>query len=157
MIIGFPPCTDLSVAGAKHFENKARRNPNFQSDAMHMFRAPERIAAGKTYMIENPISTASSLWRKPNFVFNPYDYGGYLPEDDKHPEFPEYIAPRDAYPKKTCLWTSEDFKMPPTKWVQWDVLSTQFLKLGGKSQKTKNIRSASPRGFFIALAEQLAR
>lgn len=106
-------------------------------------------------MIENPRSVASTLWRKPNFSFEPYDYGGYLPADDVHPEYPEYIQPRDAYPKTTYLWTSEDFTMPLTKWVQWDVLSKQFLKLGGKSQKTKNIRSASPRGFFVALAEHI--
>lgn len=156
MVIGFPPCTDLAVSGAMHFETKARANPNFQQEAIYMLRAPERIAAGKTaYMIENPISRASTLWRKPNFTFIPADYGGYLPEDDMHPEFPEYIAPRDAYPKKTCLWTSDDFTMPPTRWVQWDALSQQFLKLGGKSKKTKNIRSASPRGFFVALAQHL--
>lgn len=155
MVIGFPPCTDLSVAGAKHFEAKARVNPNFQAEAIHLLRAPERIAGSTTFMIENPTSMASTLWRKPNFIFNPYDYGGYLPEDDVHPEFPDFIAPRDAYPKKTCLWTSDDFTMPPMRWVQWDALSQQFLKLGGKSQKTKNICSASPRGFFVALAQHL--
>ena len=29
--------------------------------------------------------------------------------------------------------------------------STQHLKLGGKSQRTKDIRSATPRGFAIAV------
>lgn len=31
--------------------------------------------------------------------------------------------------------------------------STQHLKLGGKSQRTKDIRSATPRGFAIAVYE----
>ena len=31
--------------------------------------------------------------------------------------------------------------------------STQHLKLGGKSQRTKDIRSATPRGFAIAIYE----
>lgn len=157
LVIGFPPCTDLAVSGAAHFYNKARKNPNFQQEAIHMFQSPARIAGNTMYMIENPTSMAATLWRPWNFSFHPYEYGGYLPEDDVHPEFPEYIQPRDAYPKKTCLWTSDDFTMPPQKWVEWDVLSKQHLKLGGKSMKTKNIRSASPRGFFVALAEHLLK
>ena len=32
-----------------------------------------------------------------------------------------------------------------------DGYSTQHLKLGGKSQRTKDIRSATPRGFAIAV------
>ncbi|UYE91815.1 hypothetical protein [Escherichia phage LHE71] len=64
-----------------------------------------------------------------------------------------YIAPRDAYPKKTCLWTSDDFVMPKRKPVRLpDGYSAQQNKLGGKSAKTKLIRSLSPRGFFKAIA-----
>lgn len=157
LVIGFPPCTDLAVSGAAHFENKARANSNFQQEAVYLAQSVERIANGTTYMLENPRSRLATLWRPANFHFEPYEYGGYLPEDDTHPEYPEYIQPRDAYPKTTYLWTSDDFTMPPQKWVQWDALSKQHLSLGGKSQKTKNIRSASPRGFFIALAEHVLK
>lgn len=155
LVIGFPPCTDLAVSGAMHFDKKAWIDPDFQQKALHLFRSPERIAGRTTFMIENPVSRVSSLWRKPNFTFHPWEYGGYLPEDDVHPEFPEYIFPRDAYPKKTCLWTSDNFTMPPQKWVPMYVASNAHLKLGGKSQKTKNIHAASPRGFFVALAQHL--
>ena len=60
----------------------------------------------------------------------------------------------DAYPKKTCLWTGNGFTMPWTDPVQpEDGHSRQHLKLGGKSAKTKNIRSATPRGFARAVYE----
>ena len=79
---------------------------------------------------------------------------GNLPEDDVHPTYPEYIKPRDAYPKKTCIWASDDFVMPGKKYVEVDEgYSEQHKKLGGKSLKTKNIRSATPRGFAQAVFE----
>jgi hypothetical protein len=93
------------------------------------------------------------MWRKPDYYFDPCDYGGYLPEDDQHPLWPDYIAPRDAYTKKTSLWTGGSFKMPEKRQVEplSPGASQQYRKLGGKSQKTKNIRSATPRGFAKAL------
>ena len=95
----------------------------------------------------------STLWRKPNYSFHPYEYGGYIdPEHAEHPKWPDYIAPMDAYPKKTCLWTSDDFTMPvPSPVYPEKGHSRQHLKLGGKSMKTKNIRSATPRGFAQAV------
>lgn len=153
-IFGFPPCTDMAVSGAKHFRSKAMLNPNFQHEAVHLARSVERIGeqAGVPWALENPVSVLASLWRKGNFSFHPCNYGGYLPLDDVHPEYPQYIKPRDAYPKRTHIWCSKDFKIPDMKLVTPSPgLSTQHLKLGGKSAKTKRIRSASPRGFFIGL------
>ncbi len=153
--MAFPPCTDLAVSGARHFASKRERDPLFQEKAVATARIASNIgdALGVTYIIENPVSVLSSAWRKPNHSFNPWEYGGYLPENDAHPWFPMYIAPRDAYPKKTCLWTSDDFVMPEKKPVNLpDGYSTQQNKLGGKSAKTKLIRSLSPRGFFKAIA-----
>lgn len=159
LVIGMPPCTDLAVSGAKHFERKAWIDPNFQKKAMSLFRSPERIANGKTpFVIENPKSMASTFWRKPNAIIHPFEYGGYLPEDDKHPDWPEYIYPRDAYPKETMLWFGNGFELPAKKRIeQQSIYSGTFKKLGGKSEKTKEIRSASPRGFFVALAENLLK
>jgi hypothetical protein len=107
------------------------------------------------YFIENPVSVLATKWRKPNYTFHPYLYGGYIPqEESEHPEWPQYIAPRDAYPKKTCLWTGNSFVMPDFKPVTVeDGYARQHLKLGGKSMKTKNIRSATPRGFARAVYE----
>jgi len=154
MVCGFPPCTDLAVSGARHFENKRERDPHFQAKAALVAEQCKVIGSisGAPWFFENPVSVLSSIMRKPDHIFNPYEYGGYLPEDDRHPLWPEYIAPRDAYPKRTCLWTGGGFRMPEKRPVAVpDGYSTQHKKLGGKSQKTKNIRSATPRGFARAV------
>lgn len=154
IVLAFPPCTDLAVSGSKHFQAKQRANPNYRREAMALVYVARDLseALQAPYAIENPVSVISSEWRKPDHVFHPWEYGGYLPFNDIHPIYPEYIAPRDAYPKKTCYWTGCGFVMPPKLSV--DVApgySTQFKKLGGKSEKTKRIRSASPRGIARAI------
>ena len=158
LVFGMPPCTDLTSTGAKHFRAKAAVDPDFQIKAVHVVRSVERIgvAAGVPWAIENPFGVITSFWRKWNFRFEPWEYGGYLPEDDRHPLWPKYIAPRDAYPKRTGLWTGNKFtlpkKLPITPERGW---ARQVRLLGGKGAFTKTVRSASPRGFFRALAISL--
>ncbi|ATN94145.1 DNA methyltransferase [Shigella phage vB_SflS-ISF001] len=155
LIRAFPQCTDLAVSGAGHFVRKRERDPLFQEKAVATAGIAANIgdSLGVTYIFENPVSVLSSAWRKPNHSFNPWEYGGYLPENDAHPKFPMYIAPRDRYPKKTCLWTSDDFVTPEKKKVSLpDGYSTHHSKQGSKSVKTKLIRSLSQRGFFPAIA-----
>ena len=155
--MAFPVCTDMAVSGAAHFARKAEADPLFQDKAVTyaMWCAELFEDLRVPYFIENPVSVLATKWRKPDHRFQPYEYGGYIPDDQaEHPRWPEYIAARDAYPKKTCLWTGGGFTMPEPKPV--DVVggySTQHLKLGGKSQRTKDIRSATPRGFAIAIYE----
>lgn len=149
IIFSFPPCTDLAVSGASRFKSKLAANPLYREQAMQLVYVAADIAKvlDCEYMIENPVSVISTEWRKPDYIFQPYEYGGYLSEDDVHPIWPEYIVPRDAYNKRTCLWTSKDFTMPPKLPVEPLVKdSAQYMKLGGKSQRTKDIRSATPRG-----------
>ena len=96
-------------------------------------------AFGCAWAAENPVSVLATLWRKPNYSFHPYEYGGYLPENDEHPMYPDFIKPRDAYPKKTCIWSGNGFVMPKKNPVEVESgYSDQFKKLGGKSLKTKN-------------------
>ena len=155
--MAFPVCTDLAVSGAAHFKAKAERDPEFQIKASNHARWCASLfdALGVPYFIENPVSRLSTLWRKPNYTFHPYEYGEYIPDAEaEHPRWPDYIAPKDAYTKKTCLWTGGNFRMPhrlPT--CKPTGYSTQHLKLGGKSQRTKDIRSATPRGFARAVYE----
>ena len=150
LVFSFTDCTDLAVSGAAHFEKKRKKNPRFQKEAMDLFMVGPEIAdeCDVPYMVENPVSCAATLWRKPDYYFDPHHYGGYLPEDDVHPLWPEYIAPRDAYPKYTCIWAGNGFVMPQRKPVNCPPgYSDQNNKLGGKSERTKMIRSATPRGF----------
>ncbi|WWD10999.1 DNA methyltransferase [Escherichia phage Phagiculus] len=154
LIIAFPPCTDLAVSGSRHFKSKGEKDPDFQRKAVSTCRIAEYIANhfNAPYMIENPVSVLSSMWRRPNHTFHPCDFGGYLDEDDKHPFFPEIIPGRDTYNKKTCLWTGNGFVMPEDKMVNANSSDNPgWAKLGGKSARTKMIRSLTPRGFAKAL------
>lgn len=144
IMFSFSPCDDLTVSGAKHFESKLAADPDCQALATRRAKLIENIAndIGCIWMHENPVSILSSTWREADFSFNPSDYGGYLPADDIHPRWPEYIAPRDAYPKHTMIRCGNGFIEPMRKPVDcppgW---SAQ------KSRKTKQIRSETPRGF----------
>jgi hypothetical protein len=155
--MAFPVCTDMAVSGAAHFKRKAEADPLFQIKAVsHAMRCGELFdALGVPYFVENPVSVLATKWRKPDHSFHPYEYGEYLSDAEAvHPRWPDYIADRDAYTKKTCLWTGNGFRMPtkiPT--CKPTGYSTQHLKLGGKSQRTKDIRSATPRGFAKAVYE----
>lgn len=159
-VMGFPPCTDVAVSGAAHFEAKAAKDKHFQSKAALVAEQCRMIGelSGAPWFFENPVSVFASIFGKPDFSFHPYHFGGYLPEDDKHPLWPDYIKPRDAYPKKTCLWSGGGFELPETKPVEVNPgYSDQHKKLGGKSLRTKNIRSATPRGFAQAIFEKYGR
>ena len=154
ILFSFPPCTDLAVSGAAHFEKKRQVDPEYRAKAMDMVYKGYNIAKayGVPFMIENPISVISSLWRKPDYIFHPYEYGGYLSDDDVSPY--ELIPSQDRYTKKTCLWTGNGFIMPTKKPVELPdgyTYSPQHMKLGGAGLKTKNIRSATPRGFSWAV------
>ena len=166
IVFGFPVCTDMSLAGASVWERKRRDNPDFQKIAAQRARRCAEFAEQlhcRRWMVENPVGALSRLWRKPNFIFNPCDYGGHLSADDAHPRYPSVIPPRDAYRKRTCIWCGPDFVPPETRPVEPQVvhrtrpdgkrvcLSPMWVKLGGKTQRTKNIRSATPRGFATAV------
>ena len=155
-LMAFPVCTDLAICGNKSKVAKLALNPNVEieatqhaincADLANRFDCPS--------MIENPVSRLATLWRKPDHYFHPYEFGGYLSDAEAiHPTWPDYIAPKDAYSKKTCLWCSDSFVLPEKRPVECQSFgaSTQYRKLGGKSIKTKNIRSATPRGFAKAV------
>lgn len=162
----FPVCTDLASSGARHWGDKADRDPSFQvTAAWHARRAAVILDAFTgNWLIENPNGALTRLWRKWDHTFDPCEYGGYLPEGP-HPRWPEYIPSQDAYTKRTNLWCGSEFIMPERKPVEPIKVtftkrdgsvttgSPQWAKLGGKSMKTKNIRSATPRGFARAVFE----
>lgn len=151
-VMGFPPCTDLAVSGAAHFAKKRAEDPDFQTKATELAKRVEYVAnkCNAPFFAENPKSVLATLWRKGDYRFDPCDYGGYLPEDDIHPRWPDYIPARDAYTKETWLWTGNGFIMPDKKPVE-PIGNPQYAKLGGKSKKTKQIRSETPRGFAQAI------
>ena len=154
LVISFAPCTDLAVSGAAHFARKLEADPECQTRAVKMAKLAAKFAC--PYVIENPVSVLAPLWRKPDMYFDPIDFSGYV--DGEHPEFPSIIPARDAYFKRTCLWSGNGFKLPLVRRAEGldDVERSQFhghLKLGGKSARTKYIRSLTPRGLARAIYE----
>jgi len=136
-VFPFPPCTDVAVSGARWFRDKGL---GALIEALRLFERSILLAewSGAPYMIENPVSTVSTYWRKPDHMFDPCDYGGYL-----------YASSADAYTKKTCLWTGNGFVMPPKRRVPpVDGSKMHFVPPG---PERANIRSATPMGFARAV------
>ena len=155
-IFGFPECTDLTVAGARHFKSKRDADPRFQLKAMQLVYLTKNLGDHFEcpYGLENPVGVISTMWRKPDFKFNPCDYAGYLPSDDVNPVYPDIYPPQDRYNKGTCIWHGNGFNEPGRIRLEPLFKDNPGWKFcGGKSLKTKNIRSATPRGFAQAVFE----
>ena len=153
LVISFAPCTDLSVAGARHFAAKRHHDPHFQEKATRMAQLAGDF--GCAYVVENPVSVLSTTWRKPDMRCDPCDFAGYLAEGEAvHPEFPNIIPAQDRYMKKTCLWYGAGFVPPRMDWrPPHTMVNPGWQKLGGKSARTKYIRSLTPRGMSRAIYE----
>ena len=146
-VFAFPPCTDLAVSGARWFKEKEKANPKYRELAMGLVYACRAIAEKFScpYFLENPVSVISSEWRKPNYTFHPYEFGGYQGGEG------------DKYTKRTCLWSGGGFTLPPKRPIDPTEGSKMWRCSGGKSLKTKNYRSATPMGFARAVFEHLTR
>lgn len=135
----FPPCTHLAVSGARWFQSKGLAK---LKEAIELVAQCERLCewTGAPYFIENPVSTLSTYWRKPDYTFDPCEYGGYLPEEEKD---------ADSYTKKTCLWTGGYFILPDKK----PVPPTQGSKMHRlpPSENRADLRSETPMGFAEAV------
>lgn len=154
ILFSFPPCTDLAVSGAAHFSTKLTVNQDFQHKAVELAKTAWRIAGklGIPWFAENPRSALATLWCPPDWHFNPSEYGGYLPENDVHPAWPQYIPPRDTYDKLTYIWCGNGFLRPPAKPVRVSLkYSPQYTKLGGRDKHRALVRSSTPRGFSLAV------
>jgi hypothetical protein len=95
MIIAFPPCTHLAVSGAAHFAKK--RADGRQQGGIDFFMKFANLKCEKV-AIENPVGIMSSIWRKPDQIIQPYEFG-------------------EPFSKKTCLWLKGLPKLVPTKIV----------------------------------------
>lgn len=93
---------------------------------------------GAPYMIENPVSTISTYWRKPDYTFHPYQYTGYCAADN--------------YTKKTCLWTGNGFVMPVPAMANLGPPDDRIHKASGNPQRAM-FRAATPAGFAQAVFE----
>jgi hypothetical protein len=72
MMIAHPPCTHLAVSGARHFAKKIADGRQQQGIDFFMALANSNIPR---YAIENPIGVMSTLWKKPDQIIQPYQFG----------------------------------------------------------------------------------
>ena len=148
VVISFAPCTDLASSGARWWAEKAERDPNFQRRAVE--RAKIAATFGVPYVVENPVGALSTRWRKPDMWTHPWEWSGYCPEGP-HPEAPNLYPEGDRYCKKTGLWLGNGFTMPPPlARAPWYSDNPGWEKLGGKGERTKYLRSLTPRGMAEA-------
>lgn len=133
-VAAFPPCTNLAVSGARWFKDKGLSG---LSDGIELVEQARDIAewADAPWMLENPVSTLSTYWRKPDYSFHPYEYDNFTPDDN-------------AYSKKTCLWTGGGFEMPDTDGVE--DYDDRIHKMPPSEDRSKK-RSVTPTGFANAI------
>jgi hypothetical protein len=137
-LAAFPPCTHVAVSGAQDW---AKKGLPMLRDSLELFNACHQVAqwSGAPYMIENPVGALSTHVRDPDFIFDPYEFGGYL------------TPPGDAYTKRTCLWTGNGFLMPVKRPVEPTEGSLMHVMAPGPERA--NERSATPAGFARAVFE----
>lgn len=139
-VAGFPPCTHLAVSGARWFADKG---VGALAEGLALVARAAEIGewSGAPWFVENPVSTISSYWRKPDVLFDPYEYGAYLGGEG------------DGYTKRTCLWTGGGFVMPERRPIQLDLETHDRIHKAPPSPERSNLRSATPAGFARAVFE----
>lgn len=132
LMIAHPPCTHLSVSGARHFE--AKRMDGRQQSAVSFFMALAR-AQIPMIAIENPVCIMSSMWRKPDQVIQPWQFG--------HGET-----------KATCLWLKGLPLLRPTDVVEGR--ESRIHRMPPSAERWKE-RSRTFSGIAEAMATQWGR
>lgn len=132
---GFPPCDHVAVSGARWFKGKGL---GALAQSVQLFERAVFWAEwfGAPYIIENPVSTISTYWRKPDHTFHPWQYCGYEANDN--------------YTKKTCLWTGNGFVMPAPDYPE-DIEPDDRIHKAPPSAGRADFRSATPLGFARAV------
>ncbi len=155
LMIAHPPCTYLSVSGARHLYNKDK-TPNIeryknQAEALNFVQRLMDVDIPRI-AIENPISVISSHIRKPDQIIQPYWFG-------------------DSASKSTCLWLKNLPKLIPTNMVdkgefkEWTDKKSgkvkrqalwyyQALQQAKNSAERRTLRSKTFKGIAEAMATQ---
>lgn len=156
-VMAAPPCTDFTNSGSQHWKAKDADGRTEQS--VTIIRDCLRVVQGVNadwWVLENPVGRLKRLvpelgqW---SLRFHPHEFAGWA--DD---------PATDAYTKNTCLWGTfnpelERRNVEPVmierKRRDGSIVrgSWQWANLGGKSERTKELRSITPTGFARAFAE----
>lgn len=140
-ILAAPPCTDFSGSGAQYWPVK-----DIDGRTDYSLSMVDKVISLVGYYnpvfwaLENPVGRLSTLrpqLGKP-WYFNPYEFAGWLDDNS------------ERYTKKTGLWGK--FNKPEK--LPLSILGPNpIMALGGKSERTKELRSMTPHGFSRAFYE----
>ncbi len=138
-VAGFPPCTDMAVSGARWFESKRKADPMFQAKAVAVAEQCRVVGelSGAPYFVENPVSVLSGVFGKPHHYFHPHFYTRYCPDDN--------------YTKRTNLWDGNGFVMPHAEGDNTLGEPDDRIHKAPPGADRANFRSATPKGFSIAV------
>lgn len=126
LVIAHPPCTYLTVAGNRWYHDKPDLINQAKNFVLKLYDSVDKIC------IENPISRLSTLWRKPDQIIQPWQFG--------HGET-----------KATCLWLKNLPKLIPTNIVEGRKPRVHYEP--PSSERSKN-RSRTYVGIAEAMANQ---
>lgn len=129
----FPPCTHLAVSGARWFKDKGIGK---LVEGLALVERCRLICewTGAPWMLENPVGTISSYWRKPDHTFQPWNFG-----DDEQ--------------KKTCLWVGGGFVMPDFEVTECPADVRQSVWRMAPGDDRGDLRSVTFAGFARAVFE----
>jgi hypothetical protein len=139
-ILAAPPCTDFANSGAQYFKAKdvdGRTAASLKLIDKTLALIQELHPAW--WALENPIGRLPRLrpnLGKPVMYFQPYEYG-------------------DPYTKRTALWGKFNINLikNPVEPQKVCAQGSWVQRLGGKSERTKTLRSITPPGFAKAFFE----
>ena len=151
LMIAFPPCTDLAVSGARHFERKIADGS--QQRSIDFFMSVINADVDKI-AVENPIGIMSKKYRKPDQIVQPWMFG-------------------DKAQKSTCLWLKNLPKLKETDVVEKGEFF-EFITKKGESKRMpmwyykalqdaktpeqrRTLRSKTFQGIADAMAEQWSK
>ena len=134
IVIAHPPCTHLSVSGSRHFAEK-RMDGRQQAAVSFFMRIVRRTEHVPMVAIENPVCIMSSMWRKPDQIIHPWQFG--------HGET-----------KATCLWLKGLPLLVPTDIVEGREPRVHHMPPSADRWKE---RSKTYQGIADAMADQWGR
>lgn len=129
LMIARPPCTHLAVSGARWFPEK--RASGEQQEAIDFFLALARAPIPRI-AIENPVCIMSSVWREPDQIIQPWQFG-------------------TGEVKATCLWLKGLPPLVPTKIVSGRHPRVHLMPPSPDRWKE---RSRTDEGIAAAMAQQ---
>lgn len=132
LVIGHPPCTHLASSGAKWWKEKRADGRQAQGIALFLSMVDLCEKHAKAYALENPVGIMSTVYRKPDQIIQPWQFG--------HGEM-----------KTTCLWTKNLPLLVPTDIVEGREQKIWKMSPGPLRWK---MRSKTYEGIARAFAEQ---